>query len=551
MPKGVIIVGGSSSGGGGGGSLQLYKDGVLQGGATSLDFMGVGVGVNLSNGIGYISVPPANLPSHFNTLDGTTNARPSNITTQNRNIPDPLGTFDIGDWVVGDAYPCLNSANISYTSGQVFLLEDNTTTTFRAEVLDASGVTIAENLVTLTGNSDTTLQNVRVVVQEFNTVETNYQCKVTVNIAIGTILGGSGRFSVRLTHNNDGTNYIYSQNNIFYDSNPITFTTNAPTFSENTPITTYLSGVAFCDVGSTFNVGISAINSINRDSYKNGMLSLSGADFGLPTVTLNPSDIPSWNTNYNVDNLTYSKSDWEVTTTNLYRKGSYTVNSRTNDWVLGVLQNSVASNVLISTYVNNATRIYEDFRDESRRYRSNLMDLWDSTDDLSVVDSGTGLQAIGSNLIYPQEDFTTYTIPNVVQKNYSGLVGEKYWFTEFNYQSVSKSNGIFSLVGTDFSEASLVANDLEIEISLNGIDWFTLNQPYAGGSLNPNDGCRIDEGTYNLDVVNKRLRFTLGTGKFTGATTGKGWGLFVKITYSGSNDSKIIKIDSIAITDWI
>jgi len=545
--------GDKKSSGGGLSKIPIYKDGTLSGEFEQLNFTGVGVNISADGIKGNIQIPPSNFPSHFNTSDGNTNPKPSKLATSLRFISNPLGTFNIGSWTPGSQINAINNPTLIYNTVNNFLI-DNLTTNIVVNVLGSDDSTIiASNTQTITGNLDNTTNNIRIQILNFNSSDSKYKGQLIVTINIDNILGNkSGRFSVIINHDVSGTIYNFEDRNIFYDKNDLTISMNNPTISENTPIIKYISGIGYYNINSVFNTSLTSINNTNRDTFKNGMFIINGNNFGLPTLTINPSQLTGWTNDYNKDNLNYNNSAWTINTPNIFKKGSYFIQANSSDWIDNPTQNSTPINILLSTYSVNNTRIYEDFRDESRRLLSNFNTLWDSTQDISIYDGGNGLQMINSKLIYPNENFTLYTHPTTVtQKDYSALNGDRLFNTEFNHPNISHSNGIFTFNAINLTETELTNNDFELLISLDKTNWYTLNLPYAGGSLNNGDGCRIDDTTYNLDNPTKRLRFTLGTGKFTNETSGNGWGIFIKIIYKDTINGRLIEIDSINLGDWI
>jgi hypothetical protein len=549
---------GFTGGGGGGGSVKIQDEGVdVVSAASTLNFVGAQVQATGSGGLVTIQVPPSTDPSHFNSLDGNTSPIPSDTPVVDRKLSDSLGTFDFGDWVAGDTIPTTNTTPITYSTGSAFLIADNTSTTFTVEVLGDDDTTVlATHQITLTGNTDVTSDNIQIQITDFNTQGTAYKCVASVSIDIATVLGNSGRFSVVMTHDDDGTPYTFEQRNIFYDDNDTAISMSDPTWSENAPVLFTSSGVSFYGSGFIFNVSLPNIDNTNVDTYKISMFTIQNSLAGLPTLTLGPSDLTGWTNAYNNTGASYSKADWTINVNNVFLKDANVVQARWNDWVANTLQDSSSKNLLVASYVNNATRNFEDFRNETRRFESDLSTSWDSSIALDTIDSGTGLQVLGSKLIYPQEDFTIYDNPTTAtQPDYSTETGSKVYYTEFNHPLTSHSNGIFMFSATGLAEANITDESFNIEVSLDGTDWFDVTEPYPGGSIGNGDGCRIDEGIYHLDSTTKRLRFTLGTGKFTGSDSGDlsngGYGLWVRIIYDDSVNGKAIEIDSIEITDWV
>ncbi len=94
----------------------------------------------------------------------------------------------------------------------------------------------------------------------------------------------------------------------------------------------------------------------------------------------------------------------------------------------------------------------------------------------------------------------------------------------------------------------LLAKDVDIQMSLDKINWYTLTQDYLGGALSNGAGCRVETDVYNL-TLNGQLKFTLGTGKFTNATSD--WGIWYTITYKDNINGRSSYIDSFEIIDWV
>jgi len=200
---------------------------------------------------------------------------------------------------------------------------------------------------------------------------------------------------------------------------------------------------------------------------------------------------------------------------------------------------------IISTHSTNATRVFEDFRDETRRMQSDITTSWDSTQHLSTFDDTLGLQALNSRLIYPQSSFILYN-PNVAeQPDYTGLVGDRQWISNFYHTNVNHSNGILRLSGYNVTEADLLAKDVEILISLNKVDWFSVNDDFLGGPLVNGSGCRVSPDVYSLDI-DGRLRFTLSIAATSAASA---WGIYWRIVIKES--AKTRYIDSFEIIDWV
>lgn len=543
--------------GGGGDITILNEDVVIADKVKRINFIGSDVSAVVDALDPFqvnVSVPISLQSSFYNTNTGINSATVPNIATANRNIANPKGVYDIGDWVVPTSRPCTNNASITYTNANFFSILNNTGTTFTAEVLGADGTTVlATHSITITGNSDTTVNNIRINLTGFSVEETKYKAKVSVTVNLNAIIPQGGRFSIKLTHNNgaDGI-FTKTQNNIFYDSDVNPPVISNPTFSINTPIFKYISGVKYYTKGTTVNVGIGNLNYLNDRSYPNIQSQIIGTNIGTPQINLAGADLSGWNNDYDNINSSYSKTDWTITTDNLYKKENVFVQARWIDWSNNALQDSISQPLLIDTYLQNRTRIVEDFNNESFRLKKDYT-IWDSTQKINTYTNNTdALQLENSALIYPQNSFTSFNPDTASQPDYTGLTGNRQFISYFFFTGTSKSNGIFSLGSHNITETDITNNDFKLEISLNGTDWFNCNESYFGGTLLNGDGCRIDNLNYNLS--NNRIRFTLSTfftSNSTGSSIGGYWGLFFRITYADTIRGKELSIGSISILDWI
>ncbi len=388
----ILGVGGSGSGPG----VIVKDEGATVGTFSSINFVGNQVAAIAGTGEAIIQIPPSSYAPYFNQAG----ALVADITTTSRIVSTPTaeGTpYKIGSWTGGTSHPCSNVGSLVYQSSGLFSIKDNTSTTIKVDVLDADGVTvIATHTETLTGNIDITTDNIRIEITGFTTDTDKYKASFRSTINLAAILPQGGRYSVRITHTNtgDGGPYVKLQSDIFYDSNPVNPTITNPTLSENTPVIVNLSGINFYGSGSTFNAGVADIDNINNRSYPSTFLNIIGSDFGLPQLNLTGANLTGWTSAYDNTNASYTNAGWAITQTNIFNKGSLKSQARWVDWVNGSLQDSITISALVSTYINNSTRIYEDFRNESRRLKSDYTTSWDSTQSLSSYEGGNGLQVI-------------------------------------------------------------------------------------------------------------------------------------------------------------
>lgn len=546
------------SGGSGGGSVAVENQGtLLTAQANTINFVGTGVDAQLvSAGVVNVYIPPPAYVSHFNTTDGSDDATVSDASTSSRHVSAPTSEgnpFKIGDWTVGALEPTLRDTLLTYVPAGLFSLS-SAATTMSAYVLDADGSTIvASNVQVVSGNLDVTSGGVRIAVTNFATNSNKFKADLLVSFNLSTILSSGGRFSISIVHSNgvDGT-FTFSQADMFRDpDNVVAAIAGAVSITENVPVTKRLSGAYFYKEGSTFSLSVAQINNLNNISYPTTQVTVDGSGYALPALSLPGSGLSGWTSAYNDTNDSYSLSAWTIATLNYFAVTTTAhVSATPQDWTAGTTVNSSNAAVAIDTFQANETNKSEDFRDENDRLKTDLATFWDSTQSLSSYDSGVGLQVYGSRLWYPQLNFSLYRPFPGSQPNYSALSGAKTYYRVFSDStSISHSNGTFLLSDFNLTEVNIASDDVRLEISLDGTNWYNMNLDYLGGPLSNGDGCRISPDTNALNL-NSSIQFTFGAGQFTTASTAGGWGFFLRITYSGSVASKAVYIGSLTLTDW-
>jgi hypothetical protein len=539
-----------------GGIVEIKDEGILvTSSAKSLNFTGIDIqALEDAPGEVIVYVPTVDFASHFNSSDGRTNAIVVNASTVSKNVSNPSSEgnpFKLGDWTAGTAHPSTNSATLNYVTPQVFSILD-LATILTVNVYDANGSSVlATNNVTLDSDKTSVLNNIIIQVTNFGIDKIKYQAKVDISIDIDAILPEGGRFSIELEHDDEADGiFTKTQNNIFYDSNNNASSLSGVAVSEISAVTVQLDGVYYYTTGSQFQITIADIDYINNISYPADQVEITGSEYGLPILLIGETDFTGWTNAYNNQDSSYIKSDWTINAVNFSNiSTTANVSGRTKDWVDGSWINSTNASILVYTYSDNSTRIFEDFRKGGGRLTTGFAS-WDDTQNLGSYDGGLGLLRLDSKLVYPQINFGSYAPNSGSQPDYSSLTGDRFFIGEFNHPSVSHSNGIFKLSGHNISEADLSANDVFIEISLDGIAWYILNNDYLGGVLSNGSGCRINSDTHALNI-NNQLQFTLGAGGFTNVSSGNGWGLFYKITYKDNVTGKSKSLDFIEMISWV
>lgn len=97
-------------GAGGGGSVAVLDEGtVVNSSVCKINFIGADVLAKQDGNDSCevdVYIPTPAYPSHYNTVDGTTNGVVSNVSSTNRHISNP-GSFNIGNWSAGSIHPTI------------------------------------------------------------------------------------------------------------------------------------------------------------------------------------------------------------------------------------------------------------------------------------------------------------------------------------------------------------------------------------------------------------------------------------------------------------
>jgi hypothetical protein len=482
-------------------------------------------------------------------------AQISNIDTVQRYISSPIlegSPFYIGNWTGGTLQSVISSSTINFNTINFFSLENSINTNIVASIIRGDGALLATNTLIITGDTSETLNNITIIISNFS--KDNYKWKARLNVSynLSSLLPNGGRFSIKIQHNNTGdlsSPYIFEQNDIFFDSENNISTINGLFINENISnlVTRKLSGVEYYTTNSQFIVSLNEIDFINDKSFPNTILVINDNYYGLPQLNINVTGLTSWSTEYDNINASYNKNDWAINISNFYILTTYAnINATVYDWTSGNTIFSSNNSIAIDTWDYNDDRISEDFTHEINRFKSDYITNWNSNNSLLSEDNGNGLQLSDSKLIYPNINYNSIYNPNKnSQPNYSGLTGDKYFIRNFWNSSMFSSNGIFLLRNHNFIESDIVSGSsmkILIEISIDTVNWFSLNNLYQGGFLSNGDGCRIENDVYNIN--NNQIQFTLGLGKFTKT-------LWFKITYL--NNAKDKYIDGINLNggNWV
>lgn len=540
-------------------NIIILNDGIkLDTKVNSLNFIGVGVKVYTdSNGNINIFIPPTLLSPYFNS--GAATIAPENTVLRNISFPTVEGTpFKRGS-IVGK-FQTINNSIISYTTINPFSVLNNTSTTLTLRVLDADLTTVIEEMnLTLTGNLDTGIVNgLRIQTISFINEANKYSSIASFYIDLNTVLSGnSGRVKIEIIHDNltDGI-YSFTQD-LFYDSQNLLGSIGSISISQNTPNIKYLSGIAYYDLGSSFNLNISNISNHNSDSYPDTQLRISSPNLGIPNKDYNGSiDFIGFDTFF--DNSNNSIADSVLITQNNYRyRGSQgKIQGRILDWIPEGLVDSSLLSILIDTYGTTSSQYIRTFDDEFQRYQSDYITPRNSSTPLGASEAlifdgflmapNKGYFKGESNAL--NSNWVGYYPNPMSQPNYTSLIALPVsYYTKISDNSIDKASFTLTFIGSFVSGnalGDLLSQDLKIFIR-------RVNGNGNIGTICPT--LRLHGGYYNFSVFDDGATIPgslimegSSSGNIINATFGglscRG-GIYIEIQLSNSN----IKIDNLRV----
>ena len=576
----------SIGGGGGGSSLEIQDEGTaVDSNVTVINFIGADVQA-LSAGSGIVSVyiPPPTFASHYNTQDGTTDARVSeNIsrTTTRISTPTSEGTpFSTGGWA-GTNQPTTLSTSVTFsTGGDATGFGGNSTMT--VTVYDADGTTALESHTTsaITANGSYGSGNITITISNYATDTTRFKARPSITVAIGTILTAAGRtggrYHVEVTHTTDSTTdgsgpYTYTQSDVFIDTNP-----NTPSISGTTTIaetsgsvsTKHLSGIEYYINGSSFTVDVANIDNLNRNTARTSSnLNVSASNYGISTVNHSPfgtgsSNFSNWTNAFDNTGTDYQNTAFNISSSNYRFRGTNATASAfpRDPWGTGSTITSSAASILIDTYGTTSTNLAEYFDDENRRQDSTYnggtsTGNWTSTNALS---SGAAL-VLGGQLLVPDQATLTSGASNSNWSAYAPTTGG----SNPDYSSlsapVSYYRTIVDTAGSNRSSFSVVftgtfVSNATTDLANEDIKIFIRRRASAGGgdsgtTANPllMHGAVYNFASFDDGVTNGQIRESSSSGNTVNCTFG-GFscenGVFMEIEIVNPS----VKISSLAFT---
>jgi len=446
-----------------GGAVEVQDEGVVVVPAAQvINFIGADV-LAVQNGGNPnqvdVYIPAITFQPFYNQSNPSGNAVVPNIPTSNRNIADPApaNNFDIGSWVPGSVHPASNDGTTGYAHADPCSFID-LTTTVEVTVYDADDVTPLANYITpaITGNIVLPSGAITVTISNWAPDSTQWQANIDVDLNLPLLIANGGRYSVEIVHHNAGTDYTKTQGPLFYDAEAFAAVLAGVTIAE-TPgfvVTRFISGVEYYDTGSDFTIDIADIDYTNSDSYiAADLIECNGVEYGLPTLTPGSVDLTGWAGAWDVNNMTYNNTVWEITAVNFFTATTTAnVSSRTLDWINGAWVNSANASILIDTHTDVSTRLIERFYDEQWRCPvTGNFDLpgqrsWDSTIDVLATDAVFYNGGCERNVT----DFTIYDPNAASQPDYSGAFMDPivYLYREFMHDGAASSGFTLNIAGT-------------------------------------------------------------------------------------------------------
>jgi hypothetical protein len=530
-----------------------------------------------------VYIPPPVFESHWNTNDGFYGARlvteSISRTIARISSPDSEGIpFKTNGWA-GTNQPASLGTTVTFsTSGPVSGFGGNST--FEVQVFDATGTNLDNFItpaITTNGVFNSLSTNITVNITGFATDALRYKATASVVVNIGNILTtagySGGRYYIVVTHNtdsvSDGTgSYSYVQPYVFLDTNnatPSISGTVTVTETVGNIVTKHISGIEYYTTGSQFTAGVTNINQLNRNTAKvSGNLVVTGTEYGLPTLTHSPFGIGSssftgWNDGYNLNGVSYNKTDWAITSSN-YRFIGTTANISSypaDPWANGTTVNSSNASILIDTYNSASTSLFEDFNAETFRQdeyfnTGTTAGNWNSNNSLNMSEA---LVQNGQLMNVSAAPYTNWSLfkPNLggVNPDYSSLMS-----SQANYYRSFYQNGLNNIVNfTMVFSGTFAGGNALADLASGALEVFIYKIGGLGATGAPptNDQpLRLHGAGYNNATFDDG--YTDG-----GIRTGSSSGNTIQATFGGYNantgffchiriNNAAIKIDSISVT---
>lgn len=500
----------TSAVGGGGSTLNLKiqdEGSQVQENVSTINFVGADVQADAGGaGTVIVYVPPPTFASHFNTQDGTTDARvrqsSTTIGTRFISVPTSEGNpFFTNGFAntnnLASPSQAITLSPLTNSNGDVTAMQNST---FTVNVTTPSGTTMETYTTpTITGNGTFTSSSgdIRVTITNYGADATKFKGRVSIFVTFADILSTAGydggAFNIIITHTtqSDGT-FTFNLNTssnptiqapFFYDTDTIPSFPQNVAISETSATTKSLSGLSYYTTGSTFTVGCDGLDNLNRNTAltSNNFKIIDNSTYGFSNILQSPlpsgagnANFTGWTNAYNNTGVSYSNTGVTINRSNFRYIG---VQGRVNCsvftvWGVPTSERTSASSqvsLLVDTFGSTSTDTSEDFNDESYRTDSTFVSgSWSSATSLTSGDAMVIQGKLMTPSSAPYQDWTGF-LPSG-NPNYTGFA------TVCNYyRRVPESSGLskasFTLVfnnGSTFVGSNalddLINSDLEVFI---------------------------------------------------------------------------------------
>lgn len=392
---------------GSGGNVEWQDEGVTVATRAIANVIGDDVVVVDDAGNSRVNIihgPAPTYNSHWNTSDGNNGSQAvgESLSRSTVRVSTPSGgegtPFKTNGWAGTNQAGTLATDGTYTTPGTTTGFGGDSTMT--VTVYDADGSTVLETYttpaITTNGVHTSPSTNIVVTITGFgddpsppSPVLTKKSANASVFVDHGAILTtaglSGGRFHVEIAHTTDtttdgGGTYSYVQPDVFVDDNPTTPAINGSvSIAERagSVLTKHISGLEYYILGSEFNPSVADVDQFNRNTQRTAsMLQAAGSDYGLAALNQEPfpggageAFFSGWTNDHDQDNVDWAYIGWAITQTSYRFVGATaTISALVRDtWASSGALTSPNADILVDTYVEAPTDVFEPFDGEGRR----------------------------------------------------------------------------------------------------------------------------------------------------------------------------------------
>jgi hypothetical protein len=500
-------------------------------------------------------LPLPSYASHLGTSDGTTNGHVSWPSTTSGLVAAPTTpgvpyySFSrISDWADALAHPGTRASSaLVNTIGAITELD--VTTTLRVSFLSyqSSGggeTVIASETIACNGTNQTStpsgfIQTIGVVLNAGR-----YEGTLRVSIPFSTLLSSGGYLRIVVSHESIRTGFPYSDSwEVFVDTTyPSPPIPGGLVVAEHTPNLSYLSGIRYYGLGSTFDISGQVLEAyeamfsnqpVNVDLSQLGISGVSDLAYTDSSITPGHPPIPKWD-----DALSWLKT--LAINVSSFSNFNAVARQRGRDPFNISGYNDSIGGIMVYTIPQTSTDVDERFDDEA--YRAIPKSVWplapacppvgvDKFDSTHALDMSSymGAQVYTSELVYPSINFLTPATRRPVQQagtDYSLLAGTREYQRPYRHDTTpaTRSNVVMYIPGFDVTTIGGGSPDIQpggsgavnmfIQIPSVSTVWFDCGRQYFSSQFpSPESGCLVKSlsGTAGGMPTNEYWYFTFGT----------------------------------------